>query len=63
MYSYTLSNFFFFPIAVAQREAMKDIVSLKQDLLAAQKIRNHKLEYDRVAREIMKLDTRDAYTE
>ena len=42
---------------------MKDIVSLKQDLLAAQKIRNHKLEYDRVAREIMKLDTRDAYTE
>ncbi|CEI92721.1 hypothetical protein RMCBS344292_06974 [Rhizopus microsporus] len=49
--------------AVAQREAMKDIVSLKQDLLAAQKIRNHKLEYDRVAREIMKLDTRDSYTE
>ncbi|KAG1150895.1 hypothetical protein G6F38_001702 [Rhizopus arrhizus] len=47
--------------AVAQAEAIKDIVTLKEDLIVAQNVRNHKLEYDRVAREIMKLDTRDAY--
>ncbi|KAG1222338.1 hypothetical protein G6F35_005369 [Rhizopus arrhizus] len=46
---------------VAQAEAIKDIVTLKEDLIVAQNVRNHKLEYDRVAREIMKLDTRDAY--
>jgi hypothetical protein len=48
---------------VAQAEAIKDIVTLKEDLIVAQNVRNHKLEYDRVAREIMKLDTRDAYRE
>lgn len=46
---------------MAQAEAIKDIVTLKEDLIVAQNVRNHKLEYDRVAREIMKLDTRDAY--
>ncbi|CAO3656055.1 unnamed protein product [Mucor hiemalis] len=36
---------------------------LKSDLVKAQKGRDHKLEYDRVAREIMKLNTRDTYNE
>lgn len=46
-----------------QINATADIVSLKDDLKKAQKIRDQKLEYDRVAREIMKLNTRDAYAE
>ena len=44
-----------------QVESTTDIESLKSDLVKAQKARDHKLEYDRVAREIMKLDTRDTY--
>ncbi|GAA5817468.1 hypothetical protein MFLAVUS_011016 [Mucor flavus] len=46
-----------------QSKATADIVSLKQDLTKAQKVRDHKLEYDRVARDIMKLNTRDVYKE
>lgn len=46
-----------------QLSARKDIMSLKEELKRAQKIRDHKLEYDRVAREIMKLETRDTYNE
>lgn len=46
-----------------QSKATADIVSLKQDLTKAQKARDHKLEYDRVARDIMKLNTRDMYKE
>lgn len=46
-----------------QSGAAADIVSLKDDLKKAQKVRDHKLEYDRVARDIMKLNTRDTYKE
>ncbi|KAG2209174.1 hypothetical protein INT47_005466 [Mucor saturninus] len=46
-----------------QAGAAVDIVSLKDDLKKAQKVRDHKLEYDRVARDIMKLSTRDTYKE
>ncbi|KAI9309689.1 hypothetical protein BJ944DRAFT_258139 [Cunninghamella echinulata] len=38
-----------------------DISSLKDELVKAQKIRDNKLEYDKVALEIMKLQTREAY--
>ncbi|CAO3586344.1 unnamed protein product [Absidia cylindrospora] len=47
-------------MVVETREA---ITSLKDDLVKAQKIRDNKLEYDKVALEIMKLQTRDAYQE
>ncbi|CAO3674491.1 unnamed protein product [Rhizopus stolonifer] len=47
----------------SQSEAVKDIVTLKEDLIVAQDVRNHKLEYDRVARDIMELETRDTYKE
>lgn len=47
----------------SQSEAVKDIVTLKKDLIVAQDVRNHKLEYDRVARDIMELETRDTYKE
>jgi peptidoglycan hydrolase CwlO-like protein len=46
-----------------QTDATADIETLKSDLVKAQKARDHKLEYDRVAREIMKLNTRDTYNE
>ncbi|KAI9314540.1 hypothetical protein BX666DRAFT_1967651 [Dichotomocladium elegans] len=39
------------------------ISSLKDELREAQKVRNNKLEYDKVAREIMKLETREVYHE
>ncbi|KAI9496014.1 Tho complex subunit 7-domain-containing protein [Zychaea mexicana] len=39
----------------------EQISSLKDELKEAQKVRNNKLEYDKVAREIMKLQTRDEY--
>ncbi|ORY92233.1 hypothetical protein BCR43DRAFT_498006 [Syncephalastrum racemosum] len=37
------------------------IANLKEELKEAQRIRDHKLQYDVVAREIMTLDTRDGY--
>ncbi|KAI8978046.1 hypothetical protein BDB01DRAFT_837489 [Pilobolus umbonatus] len=40
-----------------------DIVDLKEELIKAQKSRDHKLEYDRVARDIMKLNRRQTYHE
>ncbi|KAI8879868.1 hypothetical protein K501DRAFT_325283 [Backusella circina FSU 941] len=45
-----------------EAKAKEDIISLKEELIEAQKIRDHKLEYDRVAREIMKLKKRETYT-
>ncbi|CAO3607752.1 unnamed protein product [Cunninghamella blakesleeana] len=42
-------------------ETRNAIISLKDELINAQKIRDNKLEYDKVALEIMKLQTRDAY--
>lgn len=50
-------------LAVIQAQAAADIITLKEDLIKAQKVRDQKLEYDRVAREIMKFDTRDTYAE
>ncbi|KAI8343673.1 hypothetical protein BC941DRAFT_411985 [Chlamydoabsidia padenii] len=44
-------------------ETRAAIASLKNDLIKAQKIRDNKLEYDKVALEIMKLQSRDAYQE
>lgn len=44
-------------------ETREAIASLKNDLIKAQKIRDNKLEYDKVALEIMKLQSRDAYQE
>ncbi|KAF7728534.1 THO complex subunit 7 [Apophysomyces ossiformis] len=41
--------------------ARERITGLKEELKIAQKGRDNKLEYDKVAREIMKLQTRDAY--
>ncbi|KAI7868248.1 hypothetical protein BDF14DRAFT_1881039 [Spinellus fusiger] len=46
-----------------EREARDQISDLKQDLKKAQKIRDNKLQYDQVAREILKLETREAYHE
>ncbi|KAI7853145.1 hypothetical protein BDC45DRAFT_511433 [Circinella umbellata] len=39
----------------------EQISSLKDELKEAQKVRDNKLEYDKVAREIMKLETRESY--
>ncbi|KAI8982482.1 hypothetical protein BDF20DRAFT_818197, partial [Mycotypha africana] len=44
-----------------QSQAKEDIVSLREELSKAQKVRNQKLEYDRVARDIMKYETRNTY--
>ncbi|KAI9251416.1 hypothetical protein BDA99DRAFT_575145 [Phascolomyces articulosus] len=41
----------------------QQISSLKDELKEAQKVRDNKLEYDKVAREIMKLETRDSYNQ
>lgn len=49
--------------AIIQSQAGTDIVTLKEDLVKAQKSRDQKLEYDRVAREIMKFETRNTYAE
>lgn len=49
--------------AIIQSQAGSDIVTLKEDLVKAQKARDQKLEYDRVAREIMKFETRNTYAE
>ncbi|KAF1796640.1 hypothetical protein V8B55DRAFT_1394114 [Mucor lusitanicus] len=49
--------------AIIQSQAGTDIVTLKEDLVKAQKARDQKLEYDRVAREIMKFETRNTYAE
>ncbi|CEP17261.1 hypothetical protein [Parasitella parasitica] len=49
--------------AIIQTKAGADIVALKEDLIKAQKARDQKLEYDRVAREIMKFETRNTYAE
>lgn len=49
--------------AIIQTQAGSDIVTLKDDLVEAQKTRDQKLEYDRVAREIMKFETRNTYAE
>jgi THO complex subunit 7 len=46
-----------------QHTANAGIAGLKDELAKAQRVRDHKLEYDRVAREIMKLNTRDTYNE
>ncbi|KAI7901341.1 uncharacterized protein BX663DRAFT_562264 [Cokeromyces recurvatus] len=46
---------------VIKEQAGGDIESLREQLIKEQKKRNQKLEYDRVAREILKYDTRDAY--
>ncbi|RCI03146.1 THO complex subunit 7 [Rhizopus stolonifer] len=49
--------------AVIQSQAGADITVLKTDLIEAQRVRDQKLEYDRVAREIMNYETRDTYNE
>ena len=49
--------------AIIQTQAGSDIVTLKDDLVKAQKSRDQKLEYDRVAREIMKFETRNTYAD
>ncbi|KAI8636426.1 hypothetical protein BD408DRAFT_426126 [Parasitella parasitica] len=49
--------------AIIQTKASVDIVALKEDLIKAQRARDQKLEYDRVAREIMKFETRNTYAE
>lgn len=41
----------------------EQIASLKDELKEAQRIRNNKLEYDVVAREIMQLEERSTYHE
>ncbi|OAD74730.1 hypothetical protein PHYBLDRAFT_158501 [Phycomyces blakesleeanus NRRL 1555(-)] len=46
-----------------EAEARDQISDLKEDLKKAQKVRDNKLEYDQVAREILKLETREAYHE
>ncbi|KAI9476578.1 MAG: hypothetical protein EXX96DRAFT_541069 [Benjaminiella poitrasii] len=46
---------------VTKEQAGGDIESLREQLIKEQKKRNQKLEYDRVAREILKYETRDAY--
>jgi THO complex subunit 7 len=50
-------------IAIIRTKAAADIITLKDDLVIAQRMRDQKLEYDRVARDIMKFETRDTYAE
>ncbi|KAI8384832.1 uncharacterized protein BYT42DRAFT_633482 [Radiomyces spectabilis] len=50
-----------FRIVKAVERTRVEIKGLKEELSKAQKIRDNKLEYDKVAREIMKLQTRDEY--
>lgn len=49
------------PLAHIVANSAGQIAKLKEELKEAQRIRDHKLQYDVVAREIMTLDTRDGY--
>ncbi|KAI8366134.1 hypothetical protein BD560DRAFT_155106 [Blakeslea trispora] len=49
--------------AIIQAQAGADIAIFKAELVEAQQARNQKLEYDRVARDIMNFETRDTYYE
>ncbi|ORX42366.1 hypothetical protein DM01DRAFT_346807 [Hesseltinella vesiculosa] len=42
-------------------QSQNDIQNLREDLIQAQKVRDNKLEYDKVALEVMKLKTREEY--
>ncbi|OBZ81891.1 THO complex subunit 7, partial [Choanephora cucurbitarum] len=49
--------------AIIQSQAGADIAVFKAELVEAQQARDQKLEYDRVARDIMHYETRDTYHE